>query len=112
MRIIKRRERIKGVSKRWDKQYPGAEYGIDKLGIGHKLRDLNLSRVSAKKVNDIIGNNSWTSNDCSECEKDKLVVIRFLEKYEDEYECNSCDVCLDCLKKAIAIAEKKGRTKQ
>ena len=114
MRKITKRQKIKGVSDRWDKQYKkhsGDSYWKKQLDTGDKLRKLDLNKVSAKVVNEIIGNNSWTQLICDECEKDKPFLIRFLERYEDEYECNSCDVCKDCLNKAIELKLIKRRKK-
>ncbi len=98
MRIITKRERIKGVLESWKKQYP---LGKGRDEITNELSKLNLNKVSAKKINDIIGNNSWTRLRCDECEKDKEIIIMFLEKWEEDYESNSCSLCFDCLKKGL-----------
>lgn len=112
MRIITKREIIKGVLERWKYQYPNENHGKDKLEITKKLSKLNLSRVSAKRVDEIIGNQSWTRLDCDECQEPVDKVVMFIERNEDEYECNTCELCLDCLKKALKLAQKRGKGKQ
>lgn len=110
MRIITKRQKIKGVLDAWKKQYskyPSNEM-IKQHAITKELEELNFNNVSAKKINEIIGNNSWTELRCEECMEDKNKVVRFLERYEDEYEVNSCDLCLDCLKSGIKLFASRG----
>lgn len=97
MRLITKRERIKEVLESWKGQYPNVKMWQDKQKVTEELEKLNFNSVSEKKIIEIIGNNSWTRLDCDECQQDSSKVVRFLERYEDEYEVNSCDVCLKCL---------------
>ena len=70
MELITERSRIKTVAERWDAQY-GPEFRPTLSGspktISEKLHALNLSKVSAKTVNKIIGNDTWTRLVCDEC---------------------------------------------
>ncbi len=99
MRIITKRKRIKGVFDRWRKQYPTKkDCTEEQVKITKELSKLNLNRVGEKKIIEIIGNKTWTDLICDECQEDQDKVVRFIERYEDKYECNSCDLCLSCLK--------------
>ncbi len=100
MKIITKREKIKGILDRWKDQYPDNGSWSDQVKATKELEKLNLNRVSEKRIIEIIGNNSWTRLECDECQQDKNKVVRFLERYEDEYGVNVCDVCFDCLKDA------------
>ena len=106
MRIITKRERIKGVLESWRKQYFGTKYE-GKKEIEDELAKLNLLRVNEKVIAKIIGNNTWTSLECGECKENVQIIVRFMEKYENELEANSCDLCIDCLKKATKIVKQK-----
>ncbi len=110
MRIITKRERIKGVLKSWEstyKEYKGREGWEDKFEIQSKLCKLDFKICSAEEVKKIIGNDTWTELLCDECEKDSDLIVRFLERYECEYEANPCDLCLSCLKESIKLGKNK-----
>jgi hypothetical protein len=72
MELITERSRIKTVAERWDAVY-APEFrpiaGGSSKTISEKLHALNLSKVSVKTVNKIIGNDTWTQLVCDECLK-------------------------------------------
>ena len=70
MELITERSRIKTVAERWDAVY-GPSFRPTVTGSSKeksaKLHALNRSKVSAKTVNKIIGNDTWTRLVCDEC---------------------------------------------
>ena len=79
MELITERARIKEVAEMWDAMY-GPEFRPTNNGsskeISVTLHALNLNKVSAKTVNKIIGNDTWTVLVCAECGvKVKKVVV-------------------------------------
>ena len=90
MKVLTLKQVIKDVPKRWKAQYPNGKNGIYEKLIAAKP-------LSKKKVDTIIGNESWTSLECTECEKQVKVVV-MLEK--TEYATNLCE---DCLNKALDL---------
>ncbi len=100
MRLITERELILQVLDDWKYQY---KYEIlqdktsDKTVIYYKLKELNFKTVSAKEIEKIIGNNSWTTWICSECEQKVKRIIQFKKE----------DICLKCFKKLMNHKEIK-----
>lgn len=110
IRIITRREIIKSVPSRFMSQY--SRYSDDKplpwtAGVESKremferLRALDTDTCTAEDVGAIIGNDSWTSLDCSECGQSCDAVVRIGD--EPDYDARWVDVCSDCLGKASEI---------
>jgi len=93
--LITERSRIKTVAERWDAQY-GPDFrpiaGGSSKTISEKLHALNLSKVSVKTVNKIIGDDSWTKLTCDECRADvKKLVVFYHEGGDALYDiCESC----------------------
>lgn len=103
MRIIIDKDIIKGAKDKWKKQYSadiGSGNRFDK--VYEKLK--KLKRPTAKKINDIIGNDSWTTFMCDECNESKREGVMF---NEDSYEC-CCELCFDCLEKALRLMKGGG----
>ena len=102
MKVITKRDRIKGVLNSWKEQYPtGKELVIEKLSC------LDFNKVSEDEINKIIGNSSWTSLTCDACGKESEVLVKFLEENDEEYESNSCSLCGFCLGDALAIIKSR-----
>lgn len=103
MEIIKRSDIVAGVPARWERTYknhvdrPGP-YG-NKQGIMAKLLALEPG-FTAETVNAIIGNTSWTELRCNECVEDAPYLVAVGKELV-----HPADVCIDCLKKAVAMAE-------
>ena len=97
MQVITERDRIKQVVSSWSRTYSGGGYGKDKLEILEKLKLLNLNTVTAKEIESIIGNSSWTDLKCQECEKYVKKVVRVGE--EPDYESATVFLCVKCIKR-------------
>lgn len=100
MKLITKRSRILGVSKEWDASYKSSKYQYH-IDIGNKLRELDLNTASAKDVDDIIENRSWTYIRCDSCGEsvDRAVEIG----QEPDYESNTATICFMCLQKATLL---------
>lgn len=107
MKLITERDKIIGVSKAWDATYASGSYGDDKLVIGDRLRALKLKSATAADIKDIIGNDTWTSLKCDECEKNVTVVVQVGD--ESDYESPTVCLCVKCAKKTAKLAaQQKG----
>lgn len=101
--VIERRSIIEGVYDAWDKQYRA--YGCEKkTAIGERLKDLDLKTCSAKDVDDVIGNRSWTTNACDLCGEENEGLLRIGD--EADYEARFVDICGTCLDVAKSKLEK------
>ena len=96
MEVISKKKLIKDVAKRWSSQYPTGGDG-DKAIIYRNL--VAQQPETEDEVEEIIGNRSWTRNDCGECGKDVSVLVQLGQ--EPDYESSTAYVCLDCLQEAI-----------
>lgn len=83
---------------RWAEQYRG-HVGDNKAEITRKLSDLD--NPTPAKVEEIIGNNSWTRINCDACNKEVTRVVRIGHEWSD----HATDLCLPCLKKSIRVLE-------
>ena len=103
MKIITERDQIRQVAEMWDKQYSGAGHGADKYAISSRLRALNLEQATRKQVEAIIGNSSWTTSSCCECEKyvSTFVVL--------SYYSSSVNICFRCVQKLARRVARKSK---
>ena len=104
MKIITERDRIRNVAERWAKQYGvGTRWECDpvKQGILQSLEMLNGNTCSAKIVDEIIGNNTWTRMRCDQCKKNTTWIIQLGEK--PGYESQTANICRACFDKAITL---------
>ena len=104
MKLITKTEIISNLIDTYQMQYRdnrqlfGGDWTDD---IIKKLK--SASPLTEKKAIEIIGNNSWTRNECHECKKDSDVVVQLGQ--EPDYESSTANVCLECLNKAIVLAK-------
>lgn len=108
MKIITHRLLIQNVARRWRETYfSNGEWKYDsgKSDIYKKLATLLKDKATAKEVNDIIGNESWTRITCNECRKDTDWVMRLGE--EPDYESETACLCKSCIQKAASLMEKQ-----
>ncbi|MGE0853282.1 MAG: hypothetical protein AB7O44_27345 [Hyphomicrobiaceae bacterium] len=105
MRIIRQRDMIRGVRARWRKQYPddGRQLACGESAgdVFARLSGLDLETCSAADVEEIIGNDTWTTAACSECGRSVPDVVTLGEARDSEIE-----VCLPCIGRAAALAQK------
>ena len=102
--IISRRDVLLGIPDAWAQQYHEKRWAIDpdKLHIGARLQSLKGTDYTEKQVNEIIGNASWTSLRCDECEKQVDAVVLFGDpEYPQIKVCEGC--LLICADKLAAL---------
>lgn len=93
---------IKGVADAWDHQYPpNGAHSQRHLDIGVALRKLNLARVTAKQIDDLIGNGSWTHRWCHECSTYTTRGVVFGSSENETF----CILCAECISTAGKILE-------
>lgn len=98
MELVTRNIRARTAAERWRRQYPDDKAKQPKMAA---LGD----RPNPDDVDRIVGNRSWTEvPTCSECRRDNLPAVVQLGD-EPDYDSSTAWVCLDCLRKAVALAE-------
>ena len=106
--VITKRGIIRSVPASFERQY-----GHDRSGSSWKakttrgemidaLNALDVDTCDAEAVNAIIGNKSWTSNECDACGTDCEVLVRIGQ--EPDYEARWQDLCAQCLTDAAWVA--------
>lgn len=97
--IITKAEHVKTVARRWAEQYPKradpdhTEHGQIRIALKA------MKSPTVEKINELIGNDSWTRLDCEICEKDAPALICFSDGYS-----RSISVCALCAAKAVKKA--------
>ena len=100
MKLITRHARAAEAAIQWESQYQG-----DREGKAAAIRLLGDS-PDPDAVDAIIGNDSWTRvPDCDECKREVAAVVEIGE--EPDYESATARVCVDCLRAALAIGERR-----
>ena len=107
MHIVTKATRARGVAARWKKAYYyGGEWRKTAFGPTKKVYDQLVAageNITPEQVNATIGNESWTQNVCTECDRDVEITVHFGE--EPDYDAVWADVCPRCLRKALALLE-------
>ena len=98
MKIITRQDVLQGVPARWREQYPTSREEIYKK----LLAIIDSGNYTESQIDAIIGNDSWTSLVCDECDQEAELIIHLGE--EPDYESKTLFLCLACLKKAQELA--------
>jgi len=104
MKLITPSSLAREAASRWAEQYSSGRWGQDKIDIGDKLRSL-FDSATPEKVNEIIGNKSWTSTMCNECGSVDVPVVEIGEPLD--YESATAHACLKCLNDAVAALAKQ-----
>ena len=91
MRRITKAHLIESVADRWKAQ-PRNPDNIRAIEIGEILAKERPK--TEDRIEEIIGNRTWTENICYECRIDNNVVI----------EIGECELCEECLKEAVELA--------
>ncbi len=99
MYLLTKRQLIKDILSKWSSSYPVNREitpckGIIKStdSIYSQLEALDLDTVEPEVIDNIIGNNSWTTITCKECGENQNTAIVL-----DDY------ICKDCLEKALSL---------
>jgi len=112
MKRITERDRILSVAEAWDAQYSINIKGVpprpDKplasgdtaRQISERLHKLNLKKVKASTVNNVIGNDSWTKLTCSQCNA-RVQAAVMLYGIGDDAQLQVCESCLNLAKRVI-----------
>lgn len=103
METITKRQRIAGSIPNFIQQYLGSSF--DRTKEIDLLRQLDPATCSAKDVDDIIGNNSWTVLNCGECKQPVETAMYIGERPHNDYD-NGAILCISCLKEAVRKLEK------
>lgn len=105
MRLLLKRDIIRGVRDLWNSQYPKDDYRLSRgesaKDVRERLSGLDLETAMEADVDTAIGTKGWASNVCDECGVDHETLVRIGE--EPDYEARWIDLCADCLSKASAL---------
>lgn len=110
MRVIHRRDVIRGARRRWIEQYrryqddstPGWTRGTF-ASIRKALAALDLETCSVADVDAAIGTTGWARNNCDQCGRDCASLVRIGD--EPDYEARYQDLCVECLQSALAAIQ-------
>jgi hypothetical protein len=97
MRHITAKTQAATVPQRWRMQYERNRFGDEKAHITKALDE--LKRRTPEAINRIIGNDSWTTFLCRECDTSRTDGVEF---GRDE---STSIVCRDCIRAASALLE-------
>lgn len=86
---------IDGVAEMWKHQY-----GESNTKEYQQL--CALVSPTEEQIANIIGNSSWTENECTECRKDFPIVIQIGD--DPDYDSDTVWLCTECLQKALRMA--------
>lgn len=111
MEIITRHYLIANVSERFKSQYRNKDWDTVVSWSSSALTyrqtyDKLVSAKSEQDVKDAIGVTGWVKNTCYECGEDKDVVVMLGEL--PDYESNTTQVCLSCIKRLVTYLESNG----
>lgn len=107
MHKITTEQKVKNVAEAWKASYYRAHHWISIFSgssevIYKRLKELSET-ATAKDVEDIIGNSSWTSLTCHECDNSVDIVIQVGEN--PDWGSSTAQICPNCLRKALALSE-------
>lgn len=91
-------EVVAGVPLAWERQYADHS-GSEKHVITRLLKSLPAG-FTAEEVDEIIGNKTWTRNECSGCGEDSDILVCISDDYYDRYDGNIICLCTSCVSKA------------
>lgn len=98
MELIRKSDKIKNISKTWNSHFY-SNHSLDVIRIGNRLRDEKPD--TEEKIINIIGNDSWTTNKCTECEVDCEVTVQLGEDLD--YDSSTVRICFDCIEKSLYL---------
>ena len=96
MKIITRQDLANIAAKRWNEQYARDWNRSPFKEIGYTLAA--LVDPTPEKVEEIIGNRSWTTLKCNECNREVETVIEVGEPMD--YESQTAHLCTKCITEA------------
>jgi hypothetical protein len=105
MQLVTKRDKITNIAQAWKRQYyGGGKWGDSMRGstrdVWEQLKA--LSDATEPSIAAIIGNDSWTRNECTECGQDVDVLVQMGE--EPDWESSTINACPQCLRKALELA--------
>ena len=98
------RDLIREVSARWDRQYPANDSlgPKNKHSISRGLAALDKEKATAKDVEAIVGNGSWTNLDYDSCGANHLPVIVTVGE-KPGIETATANLCYSCCMEAWSM---------
>lgn len=101
IQVIMRDAIIKAAPERWEEAYRNYDRdtyrhnGRTKMEVTKALLALEAHERTAATISGIIGNDSWTSLKCDECEEDVAAAAQLADDLE--YSGKKATICLQCL---------------
>lgn len=100
---ITRRDVMRGIPCTFRKQQRSVlMYYPERRRVIQRLLEMDMETCSRREIDNLIGNDSWTHNDCNVCGHDSEILVHLVRNFA-EY----IDVCPSCLKKALSLVEGK-----
>lgn len=102
MKVLLRSEICQRAPERWAQQYRNTS-DEHKARITERLLALSPQDRTPEKIDEIIGNTSWTRNVCDECGENHDLLIMIGE--EPDYDARWVELCAGCLLAAAKVLE-------
>jgi hypothetical protein len=94
------------IAERWKESYLDQHTGIWRYNGKEAIYNaIVAANGDAGKINAAIGNHTWTSFHCEECDQDQILGMEF-----DNWDGGIVVICLDCLNSAVQQASKVRQT--
>jgi hypothetical protein len=113
MKLLTAKTRVQDVAKRWHETYAGDKgnpwpWGYDKRTIYGKLKKVVwVGPSTVGVVEEIIGNDSWTTIWCNNCFKAVARAVEFGAVTDEEN--STAVVCEKCIEKSVKLLGKRKR---
>lgn len=107
MRVVTKRELIKGVRNSWREQYQREICDLtnprhhDRAAVDDALFRLDTDTCSEADVDAVIGVKGWVRNECDECHRDMDTLVRIGP--EPDFDVRYLDLCADCISAASKL---------
>ena len=103
MELITKKSLLATLPKRWATQYT-TNFRLDSGRMPFDIaKELEAEKIlTEERAKEILGNDSWTRNECHECKKDVYATVQLGQG--TDYGSATANICLDCLNKAVALA--------
>ena len=107
MRIMTKRQIVRDIASQYRMNAPmKMDWAIQTL---RRLEWLDKEKATVEKVEEIIGNTSWTRRDCTECCNNVREWVHLGQ--EESQDSQTVLLCFNCFKRAMKLFQEKSNGK-
>lgn len=114
--LIHKSELIKNIARNWKQQYWSNSGWNNVVAINGKTKEQTYNQLQRLKnpteeqITEIIGNSSWTQNECHQCGRDVLMVVEVGQ--EPDWESHTARLCIDCIEADLKLLKESNAQKE